>query len=191
MAKRKDTKKTEQSASASRDRIVKLKASARKLNRRLASAASDTAGSGNNGFGPSSLPSSLPKTQLTPAELEAFKGRLLEKRRQILGDVDSMESEALGKNRSSAAGDLSMMPIHMADIGTDNYEQEFAIGLIESERETLKEIDAALRRIADSTYGICLKTHKPISKARLRAKPWAQYCIEYKRAQEHSERRKI
>jgi RNA polymerase-binding transcription factor DksA len=78
----------------------------------------------------------------------------------------------------------------MADIGTDNYEQEFTIGLIAGERETLKDIDAAIERIDQKTYGICLATHKPISKARLNAKPWANYCLEYKRAQEENDHRR-
>jgi RNA polymerase-binding protein DksA len=69
----------------------------------------------------------------------------------------------------------------MADIGTDNYEQEFALGLMDSERKLLKEIDDALQRIEKRTYGICEGTGKPISKARLEAQPWARYCVEYAR----------
>ncbi len=118
-------------------------------------------------------------------ELEEFKQLLLRIRGQLSGDLLNMQDEALKKNRSDACGDLSMMPIHMADIGTDNYEQEFTIGLIENEQETLKEIDAALMRIENRTYGICEATRKPIRKTRLRAKPWARFCVEYKREQEH------
>ncbi|MHC4234990.1 MAG: TraR/DksA family transcriptional regulator, partial [Planctomycetota bacterium] len=80
--------------------------------------------------------------------------------------------------------DLSSMPIHMADIGSDNWEQEFTLGLIDNERLLLREIDEALQRINANTYGICLATRKPISAARLRAKPWAKYCIEYARLRE-------
>ncbi len=146
---------------------------------------------GTNGAAHVEAPKPLPKTTLKPSEIEYFKTRLLEKRRELIGAVDNMENEALRKNRSDASGDLSMMPIHMADIGTDNYEQEFTIGLIAGERETLKEIDAALQRIVEGTYGMCLGTHEAISKARLKAKPWAQYCIEYKRAQEEQSRRRM
>ncbi len=143
--------------------------------------------SGDPAEPPSTQP--LPPTHLTDEELAFFRRLLVEKRRELVGDVSTMENEALGKNRADAAGDLSLMPIHMADIGTDNYEQEFTIGLIANERETLKEIDAAIERIDHRTYGICLATHKPISKARLKAKPWANYCLEYKRAQEENHRR--
>jgi RNA polymerase-binding protein DksA len=106
---------------------------------------------------------------------------LLEKRREIVGDVNEMHDEALKKSRLDATGDLSSMPIHMADLGTDNYEQEFALGLMDSERKLLEEIDAALQRIEEKTYGICEGTGKPITKARLKAQPWARYCVEYAR----------
>lgn len=126
----------------------------------------------------------VPRSSLSPTELDRYRRMLLAKRDQLLGAVTHMENEALGKSRSESAGDLSQMPIHMADIGTDNYEQEFTLGLIANERETLKEIDEALVRIDAGTYGVCLGTHKPISKARLDARPWARYCIEYHRQQE-------
>ena len=113
-----------------------------------------------------------------------FRQKLLSKRRDLIGDVDNLTSEALRRSRQEAAGDLSSMPIHMADIGSDNWEQEFTLGLITNERTLLKEIDEALQRIDDGTYGICLATHRPISVARLRAKPWAKYCIEYARLRE-------
>jgi len=106
---------------------------------------------------------------------------LLEKRRGILRNVTEFEDEALRKSRQDATGDLSSMPIHMADLGTDNYEQEFALGLMDSERKLLREIDNALGRIENKTYGICEGTGKPISKARLEAQPWARYCVEYAR----------
>jgi RNA polymerase-binding protein DksA len=119
--------------------------------------------------------------RLSAADINHFKEMLLEKRREILVNVNEMEDEALKKSRLDASGDLSSMPIHMADIGTDNYEQEFALGLMDSERKLLKEIDDALQRIEKRTYGICEGTGKPISKARLEAQPWARYCVEYAR----------
>ena len=73
------------------------------------------------------------------------------------------------------------MPIHMADLGSDNYEQDFAIGLMDGERKLLHEIDEALVRIEKKNYGICLGTGEPISKARLEAKPWAKYSVEFAR----------
>jgi DnaK suppressor protein len=121
------------------------------------------------------------KNRLGTADIEHFKNLLLEKRREILRNVSEIADGALRQSRLDASGDLSSMPIHMADLGTDNYEQEFAIGLMDSERRLLREIDDALRRIEEGTYGTCEGTGKPIPKARLKAQPWARYCVEYAR----------
>ena len=123
----------------------------------------------------------LLKSPLTKKETAEFREMLLAKRRTLLGDMTGMEAEALRANRQDGAGDLSTMPVHMADVGTDNYEQEFTLGLLESERQLLREIDEAINRLAEGTYGICMGTGQDISKARLRAKPWAKFCIEYAR----------
>lgn len=120
-------------------------------------------------------------SRLAAATIEHFKQLLLEKRGEILKNVNEIEDEALKKSRLDATGDLSSMPIHMADLGTDNYEQEFVLGLMDSERKLLHEIDDALQRIEDGTYGICEGTGKPIRKARLEAQPWARYRVEYAR----------
>jgi DnaK suppressor protein len=123
----------------------------------------------------------LRKTPLSKAELEEFRKMLMDKRHAILGDMTGMEAQAFQSNRQDRSGDLSNIPIHPADVGTDNFEQEFTLGLLESERTLLREIDEALDRIKQGTYGICLATGKPIDKARLKARPWAKHCIEYAR----------
>ena len=111
--------------------------------------------------------------RLSPAEIERFRTMLLAKRNEILGNVISMESEALRREKS----DLSNMPIHMADVGTDNYENENILGLMDSERKILVEIYDALSRIEEGTYGICEGHNEQIPKARLEAIPWARYCV--------------
>jgi len=113
---------------------------------------------------------------LSRQELQYFRNLLLEKRREIIGDVGSMESEAF-----KGGSNLSNMPIHMADVGTDNFEQEFTLGLIESERQILRDIQEALVRIDNGSFGVCLGTGKAIPKVRLEAVPWAKYTIEYSR----------
>lgn len=120
-----------------------------------------------------------PKVRLSAAELEHYRQLLQQKRREILGNVSEIEGEALKKSRLDASGDLSSMPIHMADLGTDNFEQEFSLELMDSERRLLTEIEDALNRIETGTYGICEGTGKPITKARLEAQPWARYSVEY------------
>ena len=103
---------------------------------------------------------------------------LLAKRRVLVGDMTGIQNEALGADRQESKGDISD---HPADAGTDNFEQEFSLGLLESERILLGEIDEALLRIEQKTYGICAGTGRPISKPRLNARPWAEYGIEYAR----------
>jgi len=115
------------------------------------------------------------KDYLTRAEIKEFKTMLLAKRAEILGDVTRMEDETLRKPKT----DLSHMPIHMADAGTDNYEMENTLGLMDSERKLIVEIDHALSRIEDGTYGICEGSDEPIPKERLKAIPWARYCVAY------------
>jgi len=129
-----------------------------------------------------------PARGLPRRECEPFRLLLLEKRLELAGDVTTLQREALNRNRQDAAGDLSNMPIHMADLGTDNYEQEFTLGLIEGERAVLREIDEALQRIEEGTYGVCVATGRRIAKARLKAKPWAKYCYEYTLAQERGQK---
>ena len=89
-----------------------------------------------------------------------------------------MEQEAL---QTVGGSNLSNLPIHMADMGTDNYEQEFTLGLVEKDRQLLREINLALSKIRDGSYGICEGTSKPITRARLEAQPWARYSIDYAR----------
>ena len=117
-------------------------------------------------------------------ELEKFKELLLLKRDLLSGNVNSLELQALRRSRQQSSGDLSNMPIHMADIGSDNFEQEFTLGLIENEEEVLRAIDEALKRIEDGTFGPCQSCGKPIRKTRLKAIPYAGLCIKCQREEE-------
>ena len=110
---------------------------------------------------------------LTPAEIGEFKALLLAKIDEILRNIICMEDETLRKPRT----DLSNLPFHMADAGTDTYEVENTLGLMDSERRLLVEIEDALGRIEDGTYGICQSNGELIPKARLDAIPWARYCV--------------
>jgi len=114
------------------------------------------------------------KSGLTAAEVEKYRALLLAKRSEILGNVTVMEDETFKKERS----ELSSMPFHMADAGSDNFEQEFALDLMDSEKRLLKEINISLRKIEEGTYGVCEGRGEQIPKARLNAIPWAQYCVQ-------------
>ena len=121
------------------------------------------------------------KSPLTKKEIEEYKQLLLLKRSEIVGDVSAMETEAL---TGGGSGSLSNLPQHMADQGSDAYDQSLSLDLAASQRKLLKEIDAALERIDNGTYGVCEMMGVPIGKARLNAKPWAKYCIEAARQME-------
>jgi RNA polymerase-binding protein DksA len=131
--------------------------------------------SGMGGSGTNAV--KLTRTKLGARDLRHFRELLLTKRRQLLGDMETMENEALRTETSN----LSHLPVHMADMGTDNYEQEFTLSLVDRDRQMVDEIDVALRKIDEKTYGICEGTGQMISRERLEAKPWARYSIEYAR----------
>jgi DnaK suppressor protein len=111
------------------------------------------------------------------AELKVYRDVLVNLRARLRGDVSAMADAALKKTRSEANGDLSSMPIHMADMGTDAYEQEFTLSLMQTEEGTLEAIEVALEKVEDGIYGDCEECGAPISKARLNAIPYAPLCI--------------
>ena len=114
---------------------------------------------------------------MTSAELKTFRDLLLLLRARLRGDVSKMADTTLKKSRSESNGDLSSMPIHMADIGSDNFEQEFTLSLMENEGGTLTQIEASLERIEEGTYGSCEECGAKIPKTRLNAVPYASLCV--------------
>ena len=88
-----------------------------------------------------------------------------------------MANATLKRTRTEASGDLSSMPIHMADIGSDNFDQEFTLSLMENDGGTLEQIEDALERIESGTYGACVECGGRILKTRLNAIPYTPYCI--------------
>ncbi len=117
--------------------------------------------------------------RLSERELKRYKELLLEKQREVLDDLVVIE-----QNMFQDGGEISSMPVHLADIGTDNFEQEFSLGLMQEAKRTLQEIQQALKRIEDGTFGICEGLGIPIEKERLEAIPWTRYSLEYARRKE-------
>ena len=120
-------------------------------------------------------------------ELESFRLTLLTLRARLRGDLSQMTDEALRRDQPDSSGNLSNVPLHMADVGTENYDQEFTLGLIENEQETLDQIHAALGRIQAGTFGKCQECGGPIAKPRLQALPYTPHCIECARRLEGRE----
>ncbi|MFP6618215.1 MAG: TraR/DksA family transcriptional regulator [Pirellulaceae bacterium] len=117
------------------------------------------------------------KSHFKKPETRVYKEQLLFLRARLRGDVNTLADAALKKKRSEAGGDLSSMPIHMADVGSDNFEQEFTLGLMETGEETLEQIEDALERIEDGVYGICVECTGKIPKTRLNAIPHTPHCV--------------
>lgn len=110
-------------------------------------------------------------------EAKPYKVALLALRARLRGDVTAMANIALGKTRAESSGDLSSMPIHMADLGTDAFEQEFTLSLMEHDGAALDQIEAALERIEEGVYGICAECGCKIPKARLSVLPHTAHCV--------------
>jgi len=114
---------------------------------------------------------------MKPEDVDSFRQALLGLRARIRGDLDQMTDEALGRGQPESSGNLSNAPLHMADVGTENYDQEFTLSLIENDQETLDQVHDALRRIEAGTFGRCEECGELIAKPRLQALPYARYCI--------------
>ena len=110
-------------------------------------------------------------------ESKEYKNTLLALRSRLRGDFTGLADAALRKTRSESSGDLSSMPIHMADMGTDAFEQEFTLSLMEHDGDALEQIEAALVRIEDGLYGVCVECEGKIPKARLEVLPHTPYCV--------------
>jgi DnaK suppressor protein len=109
------------------------------------------------------------------ADMKVYRDRLLDIRARLRGDVSSMTHAALRK--SGADGDVSNMPIHMAELGSDNFEQEFTLSLLANEEDRLGMIETALQRIENGHYGQCEQCDGVIPKTRLNAIPYTPLCI--------------
>jgi RNA polymerase-binding transcription factor DksA len=118
-------------------------------------------------------------------ELESFRLTLLNLRARLRGDLSQMTDEALRRDQPDASGNLSNVPLHMADVGSENYDQEFTLEMIENEQGTLGEVYEALRRIEVGTFGRCEECSEPIARPRLQALPYTRHCIQCARALEN------
>ncbi len=114
---------------------------------------------------------------MTKPDLATFRDTLLNLQARLTGDVSHLASEALRSGGGDASGNLSNAPLHPADLGTDNFEQEFTLSLLQNQEQVLEEITEALRRIRNETYGRCEECQLVIPKARLQAVPYTRHCV--------------
>lgn len=125
---------------------------------------------------------------MTKTELEAFRQQLAQMRERLSGDVSHLADEALHQSSDETSGSGSHVPIHMADLGTDNFERENTLQLMANEKHLLAEINEALERMDQGTFGQCEECQGPIlPKARLKELPYTRYCVACaKKLQQHS-----
>lgn len=113
-----------------------------------------------------------------PEKFRRYFKLLIDLRNHLTGQIDTHAEETLKRSSKDDAGDLSSYGQHMADAGTDTFDRDFALSLVSSEQEALSEVEAAIGRIKDGTYGICEITQKPIARERLLAVPFTRYSAE-------------
>lgn len=124
-----------------------------------------------------------------PEKFKRYYKLLIDLRAHLTEGIERHSEETLKRSAKDDAGDLSAYGQHMADAGTDTFDRDFALSMVASEQEALSEIDAAIKRIHDGTYGICEITQKPIAKERLLAVPFTRYSAEAQKDLERNRHR--
>ncbi len=131
------------------------------------------------GFNPRKSPAPVEHDEeKIPEKFRRFYKVLIDLRTHLTEGLNLHTEETLKRSSKDDSGDLSSYGQHMADAGTDTFDRDFALSLVSSEQEALTEIDAAIKRIHDGTYGVCEVTGKPIAKERLLAVPFTRYSAE-------------
>ena len=120
-----------------------------------------------------------PKADTSDVLGQSFEGESVPRRwRKQYNHLRKLRDKLLTRQNDLARNALEQQPrfsSHMADAATDTFDRDFALGMLSSEQDALYEIDEALNRIRDGTYGICELTGKKIKKARLEAIPWTRF----------------
>lgn len=124
------------------------------------------------------------KKKFTKKDLKEFKKIVLKKKEEILDELAHISDDTLRKSQKEASGDISGYTYHMADVATDNYDREFSLGLASNERKAIFELDDALKRIEEGSFGICDDCKGQITKVRLRVVPSARLCIKCQQKRE-------
>ena len=126
---------------------------------------------------------------LTKEQMKQFRQLLITERVKLADEIKSIAHDASTSPRD-ASGDLSAYTIHMADMASDTYERELSMNIVTSEQELLYQIDDALKRLDDGTFGLCQQCNQPITMSRLKAVPYASLCITCQRAKEQQHKTK-
>jgi len=115
--------------------------------------------------------------EMSKVDVETHRAQLLGLRKRLEGDVSYLSNETL-KSSAETSANLSHVPIHLADLGTDSFEQQVAFSLLQNEEQILGEITAALERMERGDFGRCQACRSRIPAERLEAVPYARYCVD-------------
>ena len=116
-------------------------------------------------------------------DTDRFRDVLLQERQRVKAAIDNLHEENPGSIRDET-GEDAVYDNHLADTATVTYDRELGYTLEENSEHVLAEIDAALKRLDDGTFGVCTNCGQPIAVERLEARPWATLCIDCKRQRE-------
>jgi len=129
--------------------------------------------------------------KLTKKQLEHFKEKLLEERKRVLEEMDELQATNLKQSISEASGENSRYSYHLGDVASLSYGREFSMGLAERQQKYLEQVDEALQRIEDGSYGICKVTGETIDIERLEEVPVAKYSVKGKEIMERRKRQGV
>jgi DnaK suppressor protein len=122
--------------------------------------------------------------KMTASLLKLYQKKLLEMKRQLVENINLLESNSLKKAHREVTGDLSGYSVHPADMGSEVYEAEFTLDIVSSESDILYEIDEALERIKTKKFGRCEKCSLPIERKRLEVIPYTRLCFKCQEEEE-------
>ncbi len=124
------------------------------------------------------------KNKLNKKDLVEYKKLITKRKNEIMDSISRISEDTLKKSQKDASGDISGYSFHMADVATDNYDREFSLGLASNDRKFLYELEDALKRIEEGSFGICEECKSSLTKARLTALPYARLCLDCQQKRE-------
>ncbi len=125
---------------------------------------------------------------LSKDQTKQLRQLLITERAKLAEEIKSIAHD-ISTSPRDASGDLSAYTIHMADMAADTYERELSMNIVSSEQEILYQIDDALKRLDDGSFGVCQQCTQPITMSRLKAVPYASLCIDCQRVKEQKNKR--
>ena len=120
---------------------------------------------------------------MSAIDTDRFRDALLEERRRVYAAIENLHEDHPG-SISDETGEDAVYDNHLADTATETYDRELDYTLEENSGHLLGEIDGALKRIDEGTYGTCTNCSHEIPPERLEARPWATLCIGCQRERE-------